>query len=86
MNFNTQFKKLAHGLSLLFSIIMAIMLLVTISLMADLYRKYCGYVKDHPTNDPYELPAVCGKHQRQFMILPLFGYFTMIVWVRSNEV
>ena len=54
--------------------------------MADLYRKYCGYVKDHPTNDPYELPAVCGKHQRQFMILPLFGYFTIIVWVRSNEV
>ena len=65
---------------------MGMMLLVTSLLMADLYRKYCGYVKDHHTDDPYELPAECGKHQRQFMILPLFGYSTMTVWVRSYEV
>ena len=79
MNFNMQFKKLAYGLSVLFSIIMFIMFLVTSSLMADLYRKFCDYVQD--INKPF-LPVECGEHQRSFMTLPLFGYFTMIVWVR----
>lgn len=78
----TQFRSLAHGLSLLFSIIMAIMLLVTSSLMANIYVKYCDYVKNNTALDNYGFPDKCGDNERHFLVLPLFGYFAMITWVK----
>ena len=83
--FNAQFRRLAHGLSLMFSFIMGVMLLVTSSMMANIYVKYCNYLKDHAYDyNPYyySLPAECGEDEKHFVILPLFGYFAMIVWVR----
>ena len=77
-NSNVQFRRLAHGLSLFFSIIMGIMLLVTSSLMANIYVKYCDFLKDYD----YDYSTKCGEDERPFVILPLFGYFTMIIWVR----
>ena len=79
-NYNIQFRRLAHGLSLFFSIIMGIMLLVTSSLMANIYVKYCDYLEDQIYD--YDYPTKCGDDEKPFVVLPLFGYFTMIIWVR----
>ena len=73
---------MAHGLSLFLSIIMGIMLLVTSSLMANIYVKYCDNIENLHNNDPYDYPSECEDNQRAFLALPLFGYFTMIIWVR----
>ena len=70
---SVQFKRLAHLLSLLISIIMAIYLLVTSSLLADLYRRFCD-------QDFVE----CEDDARNFLTIPLFGYLTMIGWVRQS--
>ena len=82
-NSNTQFRRLAHGLSLFLSIIMGIMLLVTSSLMVDIYVKYCDYVENHINPYPYHLyPSKCGHHETPFLVLPVFGYSTMVIWVK----
>ena len=70
---SVQFKRLAHFLSLFLSIIMTIYLLVTSSLLADLYRRYC----DQDFGE-------CGDDERNFLTIPLFGYLTMIGWVRQS--
>ena len=66
------------------SLIMGVMFLITSSMMSDIYAKYCEdlkYMKDE--DDPYNLhDDQCGKDQRHFLILPIFGYFTMVAWVR----
>ena len=83
----TQFRRLAHGFSLLVSIIMGIMLLLTSSLMANLYVEYCRYVKHHSYRHYYpyyenDYPLNCGHNEQHFLMLPLFGFITMVVWVR----
>ena len=75
-----QFKQLAHVVSLLLSLVMGIMILLTSSLMVNLYTKYCDYIKDHYDN--YNYQAKCGKDENHFLILPVFGYFTLCAWVR----
>ena len=84
-----QFKRLAHGVSLLISLVMGIMLLVTSSKMANLYTKYCDkdYNFVYNNNDfssPYHhnYQAECEQNENHFLILPLFGYFTLCAWVR----
>ena len=86
---HSQFRRLAHGLSLLLSIIMGIMLLVASCLMANLYAKYCHYVKHQHSYRPYypyddndDYPPKCGYNEHYFLMLPLFGFITMVVWVR----
>ena len=69
---------------------MAIMLLVTSSWMANLYTRYCDYINDYyyninknfSTAYHYYYQAKCGKDENHFLILPLFGYFTLCAWVR----
>ena len=82
----TQFRRMAHLLSLFFSIIMGIMLLVTSSLMVDIFVKYCNYLEgeNHRYNPHYfYIPSSeCDENVRPFVVLPLFGYFTMMIWVR----
>ena len=86
-----QFRRMAHGLSLIFSIIMGIMLLVTSSLMVDIYVKYCDDLEDEsPHRKSYyyyyrhnnNSPSSCGKDERPFVVLPVLGFCTMIIWVR----
>lgn len=73
------FRRVAHGLSLLVSIVMSIMLLVTSSLMANLYVVYCHYL-EHQQPYYYD-PPKCGQNdERYFLILPIFGFITMVVW------
>ena len=76
-----QFRRLAHGLSIMLSVIMGILLLVTSSLTSNLYTKYCDFLKDHPDDPYYDYPAECGDKQRTFLVLPFFGYCTLAVWV-----
>ena len=45
--------------------------------MANLYTKYCDYLEDY-----YEYEKECGQDEKHFLILPLFGYFTLCAWVR----
>ena len=72
---------------------MGILLLVTSSLMVDIYVKYCHYLEEqhpeydsyhryyHHYNDDYSQPK-CGDRERPFVVLPVFGYITMVTWVR----
>ena len=85
----TQFRRMAHGLSLIFSIIMGIMLVVTSSLMVDIYVKFCDDLEDesHYHNRYYyyrhnNSPSSCGKDERPFVVLPALGFCVMIIWVR----
>ena len=71
--YSMQFKRLAHLLSLLLSIMMTVYLLVTSSLLADLYSKYCD-----------QEFVECGYDERHFLTIPLFGFLTMIGWVRQS--
>ena len=59
---------------------MGISLLVTSGWMVNLYVKYCDYIKDYHFDD---LPPKCGHNENHFLILPLLGFITMLVWVRS---
>ncbi|XP_065896346.1 uncharacterized protein [Dysidea avara] len=63
------FKRLAHLFSLLFSIIMSVYLLVTSALLANLYTSFCD-----------EESEECGDDERNFLVLPLFGFLTLIGW------
>ena len=92
----TQFRRLAYGLSLFLSIIMGIMLLVTSSLMVDIYVKYCDDLEDgsHHYNNYYyyyyyrhnnNSPSSCGEDERPFVVLPVLGFCTMIIWVRCLQ-
>ena len=90
----TQLRRLAHGFSIFLSIIMGIMLLVTSSLMVDIYVKYCDNLEDesHHYNNYYyyfyyrhnnnNSPSSCGEDERPFVVLPALGFCTMIIWVR----
>ena len=69
--------------SLVFSLIMGISLLVTSSWMVSLYVKYCDYIKDYHYDYFDDFPPKCGHNENHFLILPLFGFITMLVWVRS---
>ena len=82
--FPLQFKKLAHRFSLLVSIIMCIMLLVTSILTIRLYAIYCHHLRsiDHYDYNNGKYPRNCGHNESSFLILPMFGFFTMVVWVR----
>ena len=71
------------------SSIMGIALLVTSSLMANLYVKYCDSLQDYwnthtlQPNPSYDyFPEKCEENERHFLILPLFGFSTMAAWVR----
>ena len=70
------------------SLIMGVMFLITSSMMNDIYAKYCEYLKDmKDQDDRYNFyynfhDDECGKDHRHFLILPIFGYFTMVAWVR----
>ena len=66
------------------SSIMGIALLVTSSLMVNIYIKYCDFVLDRPEPpDHYDYyPEKCGDDENHFLVLPLFGFFTMAAWVR----
>ena len=57
------------------SFIMGIALLVTSSLMANIYVKYC---------DQNYYREKCGDDEAHFLILPVFGFFTMAAWVRYS--
>ena len=81
--FALQFKKLAHLFSILVSVIMCIMLLVTSILMIRLYAIYCHHLKYiDPWDYNVKYPRDCGPSESSFLILPMFGFFTMVVWVR----
>ena len=62
---------------------MGIIMLVTSSLMANLYNKFCDYFEDYPID-----LDLCGEDDdyRDFLVLPVFGYFTMLAWVRYKSV
>ena len=82
-----QFKRLAHGFSLLLSLVFGIMLLSTSTVMASLYTKYCDkdyYYNNNDFSAPYHYynQAECDQNEKHFLILPLFGYFTLGTWVR----
>ena len=63
------------------SLIMGIMFLITSSMMSNIYVKYCESLKDR--DNPYDYDDdQCGKLEKHFVILPVFGYFTMVAWVR----
>ena len=82
-SFHLQFRRLAHVLSLMLSFIMGTALLVTSCLMVNMYIKYCDYLLDH--NDQPYYPnhyKKCGDDEAHFIILPVFGFFTMAAWVR----
>ena len=50
-------------------------------MMSNIYVKYCESLKDR--DDPYDYyDDQCGKLEKHFVILPVFGYFTMVAWVR----
>ena len=51
-------------------------MLVTSALLANLYTRYC---------DDIEPFSECGDDERNFLILPVFGFLTMIGWVRDNN-
>ena len=52
--------------------------------MVKLHVKYCDYLEDQYNgfSPNYDYQAKCGKDENHFLILPLFGYFTMSAWVR----
>ena len=50
---------------------MGVYLLVTSALLANLYKRYC--------NEEYE---ECTDDEKNFLVLPLFGFLTMMGWVR----
>ena len=77
----TQFKRLAHGLSLMLSLIMGVMFLITSSMMSNIYAKYCEHLKDQ-YNPFYDNDNHCGELEKHFLMLPVFGYITMVAWVR----
>ena len=56
---------------------MGFALLVTSSWMVNLYVRYCDYVKDNYYG--YK----CGHNEGHFLILPIFGFITMVTWVRG---
>ena len=55
---------------------MGIALLVTSSLMTNIYIKYCESDLNY-----YEK---CGDDEAHFLVLPVFGFFTMAAWVRYS--
>ena len=79
-----QFRRLAHAFSLMLSFIMGIALLVTSCLMVNIYIKYCEFLLDRPDypHDYNNYPEKCGDDETYFIILPVFGFFTMAAWVR----
>ena len=56
------------------------MLLVTSSLMVELYIKHCDGLKN---GHSYYDGSQCGEAEAHFLILPVFGFFTMVVWVST---
>ena len=68
------------------SLIMGVMFLITSSMMSDIYVKYCESLKDpdYPFNnyDDDDDDDLCRKLDKHFLMLPIFGYFTMVAWVR----
>ncbi|XP_065905153.1 uncharacterized protein [Dysidea avara] len=68
---NKMFKRLAHFFSLLFSIIMAVYLLVTSALLANLYTRYCDEIDEF---------SKCEEDERRFLVIPVFGFLTMVGW------
>ena len=65
---------------------MGIALLITTCLMVNLYIKYCDFLNDRDPSDhdqDYDYyPDKCGEDENHFIILPMFGFFTMLAWVR----
>ena len=53
---------------------MAIYLLVTSALLANLYHKFCKLL--------HEADFVCDSDEKKFLVLPVFGFLTTIGWVR----
>lgn len=58
---------------MVWAIVMAVYYLITSSLIANLYTRYCDD-KDG-TNDE------CDDDDRKFTIFPVFGFFIMVSWV-----
>ena len=55
---------------------MAIYLLVTSALLANLYNKYCDY------GDYWSYEVIkCGDDEKHFLVLPIFAFLTMAGWV-----
>ena len=61
---------------------MGLMMLVTSSLMANLYNKFCDHVKELPFGTD-----ICAEDDdyNHFLVMPVFGYFTMLAWVMCKN-
>ena len=65
--------QIASGNALFWSALLAIYWLISSSLVANLYVRYCG-------NDQ----NVCTREVNRFIILPIMGYLSMLAWVSFN--
>ena len=52
---------------------MAVYYLITSSLIANLYTRYCDNLD--------ELGGECDEDDDKFSIFPVFGFFIMVAWV-----
>ena len=71
-----QFKRLAHLLTLIWAVVLAIYWLITNSMMANLYQRYCDHLEDD-NNDNTE----CDDDDEKFVTLPVIGFICMGAWV-----
>ena len=68
-----QFARLAHLLTLLWAIALAVYWLITSAMLADLYERYCDRLEDNKLE--------CGDTEEKFVVLPIFGFVCMGAWV-----
>ncbi|XP_065908590.1 uncharacterized protein [Dysidea avara] len=65
---NSRYTQLSQLFTIIWAMIMAVYMLITSALIANLYTRYC--------DDATE----CQGYERKFIIFPVFGFFLMVAW------
>jgi len=69
-----QYTRLSQFFTMIWSIIMALYMLITSALIANLYTRYCDRQEDRGSECDDDVDA-------KFTVFPVFGFFILVVWV-----
>ena len=73
VKYSLQFKKLAHLLTLIWAVVLAIYWVIISSMLANLYQRYCDDLEDRG--------GECDDDDEKFITLPVIGFLCMGAWV-----